>query len=214
MDFKLLKGLIIVFIVLLFSSCRPSVEELTEAIIKEDIEKVTELINNGVLLNSEEIKHQPLDLAIVLNNLEIVKLLVENGVDVNWLNKKEETPLHTAFYKEHWQIFEYLIENGANVNIQVKFVSPFNEKEDEDTLASWAAFNKNEVYVKLFIDNGLDINYQDPENGATLLHYAVNLLSFILYCIRKSFYIIEFMISNYHINSTCIQCKEQVFIIL
>lgn len=47
----------------------------------------------------------------------MVKILVENGADVNFLTETKSSPLRAACYLGHLNIVEYLVEHGANVNI-------------------------------------------------------------------------------------------------
>ena len=54
-----------------------------------------------------------LHLASSYLNLDIVKYLISNGVSVNKLNKKRETPLFNAIREKNYQIIKYLLQNGA-----------------------------------------------------------------------------------------------------
>lgn len=49
--------------------------------------------------------------------MEIVKILVENGANVNFLTETKSSPLRAACYLGHLNIVEYLVEHGANVNL-------------------------------------------------------------------------------------------------
>ena len=49
-------------------------------------------------------------------NEDIVKCLVEHGVDVNKENKYGETPLVNAFKIGNEDIVKYLVENGTELN--------------------------------------------------------------------------------------------------
>ena len=48
--------------------------------------------------------------------LEIVKLLIENGADINKSNNDGWTPLYSAADKGHLEVVKLLIENGADIN--------------------------------------------------------------------------------------------------
>ena len=55
--------------------------------------------------------------AVLLKNFELVKLLVENGADVNAIASTGETPLHYAVLVRDTQIINFLLQKGANPNI-------------------------------------------------------------------------------------------------
>ena len=55
--------------------------------------------------------------ASCLRHLDIVKLLVENGANVNYNTTAQSMPLRAACYEGRRNIVEYLIEQGANVNL-------------------------------------------------------------------------------------------------
>ncbi|HQL69845.1 MAG TPA: ankyrin repeat domain-containing protein, partial [Bacteroidales bacterium] len=62
----------------------------------------------------------PLHLACsVPNNLDVVKIFVENGADINAIHQIIGTPLHVAIsYGSDLELIRYLVENGANLNIK------------------------------------------------------------------------------------------------
>ena len=46
--------------------------------------------------------------------LECVKILVDQGSDVNFISKSEKmTPLHWAAYHKDLEVVKYLVEKGA-----------------------------------------------------------------------------------------------------
>ncbi|KAJ2958688.1 hypothetical protein NQZ79_g5710 [Umbelopsis isabellina] len=51
-------------------------------------------------------------------HLDIIKLLVEKGADVNSLTNEHETPLHYACLSERAEAAQYLIDNGCDVSIE------------------------------------------------------------------------------------------------
>ncbi|KAG2180895.1 hypothetical protein INT43_008475 [Umbelopsis isabellina] len=51
-------------------------------------------------------------------HLDVIKLLVEKGADVNALTNDHETPLHYACLSERADAAKYLIDHGCDVSIK------------------------------------------------------------------------------------------------
>jgi len=79
-------------------------------------------------------------------NLEIVKYLVENGVDIHYKNDKA---LRKSAREGHIEIFKYLVENGADIHA------------DNDYAFSWSVVNGESRLVKYLIEKGVDIHYDN-----------------------------------------------------
>lgn len=100
-------------------------KSLFEAVEKADVEQIRSLIAEGAdidarwgdtsITEKEGVADDtPLYYAVTSNNMDIVKLLVEAGADVNagsW------PPLFGAVDKNNTAIAEYLIDRGANINV-------------------------------------------------------------------------------------------------
>lgn len=53
-----------------------------------------------------------------LGRKNIVKILIENGADVNLKDKRGSTPLYWAAFRNNFEIAKMLLEKGADVNIK------------------------------------------------------------------------------------------------
>lgn len=87
------------------------IDELFGAIEEEqDVNRVRELIMAGCNVNIQvEEGCTPLIAAVLIGNLEIVKLLVElGGADVNAKDKYSDSALYYAKYHKFQDIIEYL----------------------------------------------------------------------------------------------------------
>jgi hypothetical protein len=60
----------------------------------------------------------PLIIAALVGYTDVVRLLVENGADVNYRNMDKSTALHTAAFFCHREIVEFLLEQGAQTDIR------------------------------------------------------------------------------------------------
>ena len=53
-----------------------------------------------------------------VNRFEICKVLIEKGININYIYKSYgTTPLHFACYENHLNIIELLLDNGADETI-------------------------------------------------------------------------------------------------
>mgnify|MGYP000268284703 CR=1 FL=1 len=127
---------------------------LDQAVRAGNVDKVTKLIKQGV--NPSTVidqgknatwKHSPLILATKAKNLKMVKLLIESGADVNYVNFGSATALKEAAKSNHAEITTLLINAGANVN----FID-----EDEVPILFWAVSKKSDKVIPLLVKAGAD----------------------------------------------------------
>ncbi len=128
----------------------------------------------------------PLHIACEDGNLDIVKMLVEAGADLNIRNTVQETPFLWALHHKHENIASYLLENGANIHAvgckkeSALFISAekcsgrmtqflIDQGLDVNQLASakmnaldWTTSSGNVEGAKVLIENGIDIDYITP----------------------------------------------------
>ncbi|XP_073813776.1 protein fem-1 homolog B isoform X2 [Musca autumnalis] len=97
-----------------------------------------------------------------LGHLQIVKLLVRHGANVNHNTKAQSSPLRAACYAGRLDIVKYLIEHGADVNLGNKY---------NNTCIMIAAYKGHTQVVDTLLKNGANPNEQ-ALCGATALHYA------------------------------------------
>jgi ankyrin repeat protein len=69
----------------------------------------------------EDKSYTPKDIRDLLNqvsknNIEGVKISLENGTSINSCNEDGYTPLHVAAFLGHIDMARFLINNGANIN--------------------------------------------------------------------------------------------------
>ena len=68
----------------------------------------------GITTSLPSQKQELLD-ACRTGDLQTVKELIENKVNINQFDKNKSTPLHLAVSKGHIEIAQLLLENGAGV---------------------------------------------------------------------------------------------------
>ena len=126
-------------------------------------QNVERLLANGASPNSFLKFNSVTSLAIASQNgfFDIVKLLVENGADVN-LTKDGYTPLYRAVQEERYNIAQYLIDKSADINyVQANGL----------TSLFYAVYKNWPKMVNLLIKNNAD--QQIKFNGDTAYEYAL-----------------------------------------
>jgi len=109
----------------------------------------------------EEEEFSPLMVAIESNDLDKVKLLVNNGVDVNEPDAEGKTPLMAALaLVENIQIAKFLIKKGADVNAQ---------DDNGDTVLNLCVINDKYKLVKLLLKKGADPNISNNGCNTALM---------------------------------------------
>jgi len=65
----------------------------------------------------------PLTVACQNGFLDVVEFFLDDGLDINHLDRDGKTPLDYAFYNKHEDVVTFLIKNGARTTLEV----PANE---------------------------------------------------------------------------------------
>ncbi|WP_338966784.1 ankyrin repeat domain-containing protein [Spiroplasma endosymbiont of Lonchoptera lutea] len=129
---------------------------LSISINKNNLELTKLLIilnnKNSEMINDFLMDWSPLQYAIFHGNLDIVKLLLENGANINLQNNNGNNALITAVENGHTDIVKLLLKNGADINHQNKFgITP---------LITAATYGELDI-MKLLLEKGANINHQN-----------------------------------------------------
>ncbi|MFC1842303.1 ankyrin repeat domain-containing protein, partial [Candidatus Dependentiae bacterium] len=123
-----------------------------------DTKKIKKLLQykdidvNKLSYGENELKRvSPLSLACYRGNIEVVKLLLQKGADVNKADKDGQTPLHEACscFCGKLDIVKVLLQNGADVN---------KANKNGLTPLYWACCRGKLDIVKCLLQNGAQIN--------------------------------------------------------
>lgn len=134
---------------------------IVEAIKQDSLDATKRAIIDGASVHSRAADGTPvIVLAVAQRNLEIVKLLVENGARPDDRSKKDETsPLTLAASNGDLEIVTYLLDHQANID-QTGALR-------ETALIKAARAHQNDV-IKLLLDRGANVDETDA-SGATAL---------------------------------------------
>lgn len=143
--------------------------------IKQLNQKLYFLLKLG-LVNYKKITSALID-ASSKRDIDLVKLLIYHGADVNIKSAAKDTPIIKASCHGDIDIVKLLINHGANVNAKNLLA---------ETAIIFAAKSKNINLIKLLINSGTNIDVKDI-NGMPVIFYLwfSNKLKFIKYLILQ-----------------------------
>jgi ankyrin repeat protein len=100
----------------------PLIEQFWRSITLGKLEKVKDLLKNGVDPNVKysRLGKSFISYAVDCDNIDIVKELLKYNVDINSKNKSHLTPLFYAINNINYDMVKLLINSGADVNVQTK----------------------------------------------------------------------------------------------
>jgi ankyrin repeat protein len=157
---------------------------LMYAIWSGKTENVKFLIDKGADINKrDKYGYTPLIWAARFVDYDIAKLLIDRGADINKRDEYGYTPLIWAAYFVDYDIAKLLIDRGADVNAKNKegysaLLYAVGANCGDWAHADYCRTNADSGSViaadiiKLLINNGADINNNNPEGG-TLLGLAL-----------------------------------------
>lgn len=147
--------------------------QLIKAVKEGDVDKVKELINKGVDVNTKDedrntaliyATDQTYSMYTYKDYITIVKLLLEAGANVNLQNNHGRTALIMATDYNNIDIVKLLIKKGADVNIQ---------DEEGKTALMYATIMEGIKLVELLIEAGADVSLTNKE-GKTVIDIAID----------------------------------------
>lgn len=95
--------------------------EFTDAVNNGKVKIVKKYLDQGVNVNEKYFAWSPLQMAAIKGQLEVVKMLVEKGADLEYKHPATKmTPLHMAASEGYEDIVKYLLSKGANPNAKLR----------------------------------------------------------------------------------------------
>jgi ankyrin repeat protein len=172
--------------------------DILEASRTGNLDRVRELLDSGVDIETkDEYNHTPLYLAVSNQDVEIVKLLIKRGADVNAHGFDYWSVFDVANYRVNDEIINLLIWTGKispeniesslffkklGVTEKVEYAIRDNNLERVRQLLDIIPINYNRVIavafednqnidiIRLLLERGADPNYVDLDDGNTVLH--------------------------------------------
>ena len=127
--------------------------------------------------------------AAIEGNIVSIRMCLSKGADVNAKDEAGYTPLHHAAERGYKVIVKLLITKGADVNARDHFAKlirdgvvslklngvVMNANNEEGFTPLYKAIDGNHTeIIKHLINNGADVNVENPLGGRSPLHMAVD----------------------------------------
>lgn len=157
--------ILIVFILLMCGSVAAgNIADLVEKGELEAVKKMAQKDKN-LLKGKNERGRSLIHIAAAKGHLNIVKFLVENGADVNLMEKIHNLrPLHFASRYGHLKVVMFLLEKGADLHAREK---------DNETALSYAVSSPSLDTVKFLVEKGLKVNDMESKRKVRPIYYAI-----------------------------------------
>lgn len=93
-----------------------------EAIVNGDMKTVKQVVKQDANATNEKIfGWSPLQMAANTNQLEVVKYLIENGAELDYMQPyAHHTAFHVAAFKGYTEMTTLLAKSGADVNVKLR----------------------------------------------------------------------------------------------
>lgn len=121
------------------------------------------LLQHHAVTGSDGSDGSALSFAAEIGNLEIAKLLLGYGADIQEAPREGRSPLHIAVKNGHLNIVRLFLEENPN----------FEEKDGQRTALHLAAGEGHSELVELLLGHGANIEVRDAAQK-TALHFAAN----------------------------------------
>lgn len=158
----------IILVMVLVLSCGSDSSDTRQESVTE-VQSLSEifLAENGFesVNEANELGELSLQLAVLNDDIEMVRLLIADGAEIDARGRYGATPLSCASIRGHYDIAELLVDEGADVN--------FRAETDDlgETPLHQAAVKGYTDIVELLLDNGAEIDAPGI-GGTTPLHMA------------------------------------------
>ena len=154
----------------------------TKAVSKGDSKIIELFLEAGIGKNKDAISYGLIP-AIKKDKQEMVKLLLDNGADVNVQSTDKHffeggTPLTLALALEKMDMVKHLLDNGADPNVECKEASSNRRDKRGGTPLIYAVALQEFDMVELLLEKGANPNLESrtgPTKGYTPLKLAIEL---------------------------------------
>jgi len=131
------------------------------AVVNNRVSDAKYFLNNGANPNCQFNELDLLKYSILKNWLNMVRLLINSGADIERKDKNSNTPLSCAVRAGSIDILKELVQAGVNLKVR---------DENGYTPLIYAVKRRSTVIINYLISQGVEINEKDNEGYTALMH--------------------------------------------
>ena len=139
-------------------------KNLFEAISSRNIQRVTQLLESGAI-DLTQPENNALPWAIYYNSIEIIKLLVQHGANLEEKNNNGQTALDYVLSRNALPIVETLIELGADTQNRTTQINNLRQKTAENDFYNAIQQNDIQKVSRLLESDSININEKAAVTG-------------------------------------------------
>ena len=137
-------------------------------------------VNSPIISMNHQIKIEEnekitlLMFAIIINDIELVKLILKYHPDINKIDsKKRNAIIYSVLYNhnDNPEIINLLIKEKGNINSDIEI--ELNNIHEIHSIFTLSCYKGLTNVVKVLLSNNVNVNYQTKPKGETGLHLAV-----------------------------------------
>lgn len=148
----------------LFSFVFDSYKEFMDALAKDDLYKIKQLLDDHLDVNAGKDGNSIIVAAVKYGNVELVKLLAMRGADLDAVDRNRETPLMIACQEKQREMAGVLLDLGANPNVDLYGIP----------LLLWAYRQEDLEFAEKLMDKGADPDRCDMKDHSIVFRLLEN----------------------------------------
>lgn len=153
----------------------------------------------SIIDNKDKLGYTALHYAVLMNNLEAIKILLKYGSDITIYDNNGNNILQLALENNKTDIFIYLLEQISDLEIYTN---------THQSLLHLAISYQNIKIIDLLLEKNIKINARETDFGASVLQYAIVINNFEI-CKKLIDKNIDINLQDYQGNTALIQAINE-----
>ncbi len=163
----------------------PKVAELAEAAKEGDVERVDQLISQGVKVNARGKEGwTPLMYSLTGTSTKGLKRLLERGADANLQTERGDSAVSFAAHRKESESLKILLAHGGNPNLLSRPAPPFTTYDV--TPIYDAIRGRNPANARILIKAGADLNVRNSAGWTPLMGAAIDRSYEVMYVLLEA----------------------------